>query len=210
MEQVSLQPKQINMREPIKYRLAWFAIIAMLVFFFALACTSCASSKSKHSEYQKTDSSSKVVESDSKAVKIDSGATHEKQTEEENSIVIDFGDSQMVVVPKSGNDSGIYVSPNNSNDYFYWDGTTLLTSKIPKKVTIKGSSKTSEKDSAVKNMEVLEDHSKIEETAVITTVKVTDKQKKTFNLLWLLWLLLIPVGYWIWKNKSKFLAFYPF
>jgi hypothetical protein len=190
------------MREPIKYRLAWFAIIAMLVFFFALACTSCASSKSKHSEYQKTDSTHKVIENDSKAVKIDSAATHEKQTEEENSIVVDFGDQQMVVVPKSGNDSGIYVSPNNSNDYFYWDGTTLLTSKIPKKVTIKGSSKTSEKDSAVKNMEVLENHSKIEETAVVTTVKVTDKQKKSFSLMWLLWLLLAALCFYIYKKRE--------
>jgi hypothetical protein len=193
------------MREPIKYRLAWFAIIAMLVFFFALACTSCASSKSKHSEYQKTDSTHKEQEQTITKVKVDSAATHEKTSEEENSVVIDFGDSQMVVVPKSGKDSGIYFNPNNTNanDYFYWDGTTLISSKVPKSVTIKGSIKKSEKDSAVKSMEALQDHSKIEETAVVTTVKVTDKQKKSFNLMWLLWILLIPVGYWVWKNRDK-------
>jgi hypothetical protein len=193
------------MREPIKYRLAWFAIIALLVFFFALACTSCASSKSKHSQYQKTDSSHKEQEQTITKVKVDSVATHESTSEEENSVVIDFGDSQMVVVPKAGKDSGIYFDPNQShaNDYFYWDGTTLISSKVPKKITIKGNIKKTEKDSAVKSMEALQDHSKIEETAVVTTVKVTDKQKKSFNLLWLLWLLLIPVGYYVYNNRDK-------
>jgi hypothetical protein len=200
------------MREPLKYRLTWLLIMTILAIVFGMLCTSCASSKSKHSEYQKTDSTHKEQEQTTTKVKVDSAATHESTSEEENSVVIDFGDSQMVVVPKSGNDSGIYFNPNNTNanDYFYWDGTTLISSKVPKKVTIKGSIKKSEKDSAVKSMEALQDHSKIEETAVVTTVKVTDKQKKSFNLMWLLWLLLIPVGYWIWKNKSKFLAFYPF
>jgi hypothetical protein len=192
------------MREPIKYRLAWFAIIAMLVFFFALACTSCASSKSKHSEYQKTDSTHKEQEQTTTKVKVDSVATHESTSEEENSVVIDFGDSQMVVVPQAGKDSGIYFDPNqtHANDYFYWDGTTLISSKVPKKITIKGNIKKTEKDSVVKNIEALEDHSRIEETAVVTTVKVTDKQKKSFNL-WLLWLLLIPVGYYVYNNRDK-------
>jgi type II secretory pathway pseudopilin PulG len=199
-------------KAPLKERLIFMVVVALLAFFFALACTSCASSKSKHSEYQKTDSTHKEQEQTITKVKVDSAATHEKTSEEENSVVIDFGDSQMVVVPNSGKDSGIYFNPNNTNanDYFYWDGTTLISSKVPKKITIKGNIKKTEKDSAVKNMEALQDHSRIEETAVVTTVKVTDKQKKSFNLLWLLWLLLIPVGYWIWKNKSKFLAFYPF
>jgi type II secretory pathway pseudopilin PulG len=192
-------------KAPLKERLIFMVVVALLAFFFALACTSCASSKSKHSEYQKTDSTHKEQEQTITKVKVDSAATHEKTSEEENSVVIDFGDSQMVVVPKSGKDSGIYFNPNNTNanDYFYWDGTTLISSKVPKKVTIKGSIKKSEKDSAVKSMEALQDHSKIEETAVVTTVKVTDKQKKSFNLLWLLWLLLIPVGYYVYNNRDK-------
>jgi FtsZ-interacting cell division protein ZipA len=193
------------MREPLKYRLTWLLIMTILAIVFGMLCTSCASSKSKHSEYQKTDSTHKEQEQTTTKVKVDSAATHESTSEEENSVVIDFGDSQMVVVPKSGNDSGIYFNPNNTNanDYFYWDGTTLISSKVPKKVTIKGSIKKSEKDSAVKSMEALQDHSRIEETAVVTTVKVTDKQKKSFNLIWLLWILLIPVGYYVYNNRDK-------
>jgi PBP1b-binding outer membrane lipoprotein LpoB len=196
--------KNLSLNMAVKY--------GLLLIIIAVILASCASSKSKHSEYQKTDSTHKEQEQTITKVKVDSAATHEKTSEEENSVVIDFGDSQMVVVPQSGKDSGIYFNPNNTNanDYFYWDGTTLISSKVPKKVTIKGSIKKSEKDSAVKSMEALQDHSRIVEDNVTKVEKKVTKQKECFNLLWLLWLLLIPVGYWVWKNKSKFLAFYPF
>src|SRR5690348_16670578 len=111
------------MKASLPERLLFAAIVFLLAFFFALACTSCASSKSKHYEYQKTDSSHKEQEQTIIKVKVDSAATHQKESEEDNSVVIDFGDSQMVVVPKAGNDSGIYFNPNQTNagDYFYWD-----------------------------------------------------------------------------------------
>jgi hypothetical protein len=80
---------------------------------------------------------------------------------------------------------------------------------------------TKKKNQSTGGKSFIEDHSKIDSSAYknrdsvshVKSARVdlhkdqrqSSKEKKTpvFNLLWLLWLLLIPVGAWIWKNRGK-------
>ena len=193
-------------------QILYYSVCAALVLIFACSLFSCSVFKSKHSEYKRTDSSTVKTENKTTEVKTDSFAVRKSQTEEENSVVFDFRDRGMVVIPNDSNysDKGIYITPTDPKDYFYWDGSTLLTNIIPKKVTIKGKRQEIKLDSQAKDIDFIEDHSKLEKTDVTNIVKKSDKVKRSFNALWLLWLLLIPVGYFIYKHRHKIMAFYPF
>jgi hypothetical protein len=183
------------------------------VFLLALGVLllfGCASSKVKSSSQVKLDSTHlKAERTDSAGVKE---TTQVKKSEEaqDNTIVIDFGDTGIYHPhPDSGfQDGGIYVSPS---EYFTLSSTgEIRASKVPQRVIIKNLRQVSTSDStALKDM-ANENHSKIEVSEVQKEEKKVEKAKYAFNLLWLLWLLVIPVGAWIWKNRSKIMAFYPF
>jgi hypothetical protein len=183
----------------------------IVVMLLSTLC-SCSVFKSKKTEYSKTDSTSSKIENTITKAKVDSFAVRKSQTEEDNSIVFDFGDRQIIVTPNDSNysDKGIYVTDVKADDYFYWDGEKLLTNVIPKKVTIKGKKKELTVDSTAKHIDFIEEHSKLEHTEFTKEEKKVDKVKHVFSLLWLLWLLLIPIGYFIYKHRHKIAAFYPF
>jgi hypothetical protein len=185
----------------------WFVFLLLLG---VLLMVGCASSKVKSSSYQKLDSTHlKAERTDSTGVK-ESTQIKKADTQEDNTIVIDFGDTGIYHPhPDSGfQDRGIYVSPS---EYFSLSSTgEIRASKVPQRVIIKNLRQVSTSDSiALKDM-ANENHSKIEVSEVQKEEKKVEKAKYAFNLLWLLWLLLIPVGAWVWKNRSKIMAFYPF
>jgi hypothetical protein len=194
-----------------KYRYdAWILVSLWLLAVLSVLCFSCASSKVKSSSQVLLDSTHlKAEHSDSAGVK-ESTQIKKADSQEDNTIVIDFGDTGIYHPhPDSGfQDGGIYVSPS---EYFTLTSTgEIRASKVPTRVIIKNLRQAKISDSmALKDM-ANESHSKIEVSEVQKEEKKVEKAKYAFNLLWLLWLLLIPVGAWVWKNRSKIMAFYPF
>jgi hypothetical protein len=189
-------------KDKYRYDHLWIWVVFILALG-VLLLVGCASSKVK-SSYQATLDSShlKAERSDSAGVK-ESTQVKKSDSQEDNTIVIDFGDTGIYRPhPDSGfQDRGIYVSPS---EYFSLSSTgEIRASKVPQRVIIKNLRQASNSDSiALKDM-ANENHSKIEVSEVQKQEKKTEKAKYAFNLLWLLWLLVIPVGAWIYKNRWK-------
>lgn len=182
----------MNKQKPDGLDLLFYFTIVLIAVLILVSATSCAVF-SKHKSAVKTDSTSVVKEKTDSSVIKEFAEVTKTETQEEGTIILDFSDS------------------TKSDDYFSVSKQgEIKTSKVPVRVIIKTTKQAKGSDSMASRIAFVEHHSKIEEVQVKKEVKKSQKAKYSFNLLWLLWLLLIPVGFWIWKNKSKIMAFYPF
>jgi hypothetical protein len=192
-------------KDKYRYDHLWIWVVFILLLG-VLLLFGCASSKVKSSRWVKLDSTHlKAERSDSAGVK-ESTQIKKADSQEDNTIVIDFGDTGIYKPhPDSGlQDNGIYVWPKMAEDYFsISDKGEIKTSKIPARVIIKNLRQANTSDSITLKDMAKENHSKIEVSEVQKEEKKVEKAKYAFNLLWLLWFLLIPVGAWVWKNRWK-------
>jgi hypothetical protein len=173
-------------------------LIAILMLLSAFL-VSCASSKSKQSSHVTLDSSSKQLEKRDTASQHDSTKLEKRHTKtvqhsdtshtkEETTI------HQVKEVTK-------YDSSGKVKEYH--KTTTDLTKKKDQatggKLFIEDHSRLDSND--YKNRDI-GSHTKSSTTQVHKDIKQESKQKQTRNYLGILWLLLIPVGIWLWKNRS--------
>lgn len=187
-----------------------------IFILFALAGLSSCSivNKAFHRRVNKSDSLTIVRESKDSSVVKDITQIHTDSSKEDNEIVIDFGDSKISVPFKkdSTSDSGIYYYPKNPDEYFSFNQKTgeIRASKVPVKVTVKGSKNAF-------NFDSLADHSKIEltekrdeQTKVNSVKKDTSKtvEKKKVPVFQLVLLgLLILLIIWVVKNRKNIWGF---
>lgn len=185
--------------------LAAILFTALVIFF-----SSCSGiNKLFNKEKVNRDSTSIVHERKDSTATNDNISLHKDSSKETNETIIDFGDSKITIPYKSqGRDSGIYYWPNNPNDYFEITKDGIKTNRIPKSVTIKGSSQIANYDSLVNHSKISVSEVKNNETKVSEKSKTVTNEvhKKKFNW-WLL--LLIPV-YLIFRNWPKIKQLYFF
>jgi hypothetical protein len=148
--------------------------------------------KAFHKTKTHTDSTSVKTETKDSTAEKTTVNLHKDSTKTQDETVIEFR-----------GDTGVTITPHNPNDYFYYNPVTheIRASKVPQKITIKGSSQ-------IGNYDSLADHSRIELTQTkIDSVRVKSDQKEVVKAvhktkLWW-WLLLLIPAYLIYRNWPK-------
>jgi hypothetical protein len=188
-------------KDKYRYDHLWIWVVFLLLLG-VLLMVGCASSKVKSSSQ----------------VKLDSSATHREQKDS-----VSHHDSTKLV--KAHSTIIVHLDTTTTKEE-----TTIHQTKEVTKYDSLGKVReyhktttdlTKKKNQATGGKLFIEDHSKIDSSAYKNRDSVShtksetvdlhkdqrqsSKEKKipVFNLLWLLWLLLIPVGAWVWKNRWK-------
>jgi hypothetical protein len=175
--------------------LFWFCVF-VLAFVFGCSITSC-SVLHKNKTIQKIDSVHVQKSHVDSSVNKDSFAVRKSQIENENSIVFDFGDSQIVVTPGDSD----YNAPENK-DYFFYDGKGFSTNRPIKKVSIRGATKLLTIDSTafIEHAGIVKDWT--DSSHVKSYTKDKEVKRSSIPLYWWL-LLLLAVAYIVYRNRGK-------
>lgn len=148
-------------------------ILFLLLIYSLTSCTTVQ--KLFHKNKSQIDSTSVTHEKKDSSASVDSIHVKSSQKENTDEIVVDYGDKQITVpYNDTTNDSGIYISPKNPDDYFYFNSKTgeIKGNRTPVKITIKGKAITNTYDS-------LANHSQIQLSDVSDqSTKVSKKEKE--------------------------------
>jgi hypothetical protein len=183
-----------------------------IFFLLVLSLTSCSTvNKLFHKDKKITDSVAVIHERKDSTVTKDSVAVHSSQSENTDEIVVDYGDKQITVpYNDTTGDSGIYITPKNPDDYFYFNSKTgeIKSNRTPVKITVRRRGVANTYDSIAEHSQITLSDVKDDSVRVQSKDKTVTKEVHKTRTWWLL-LLLIPAFLIIryWKTIKAYFIF---